>query len=179
VIFLGEGDLAIESALSYLISRHSGYSYLPAEEVMNAVRHLLTCPWFYRVWIFQELALSNAPQIQYGQSRLPWNVLCDAASSITDKAVSTKFDQPDLLGSLASLLSLDERIKILEQMDAAKYRVAKRTVEKSHPRMIKNSGVSLSKNFSTEEVKQLETFNTFINILVSRRGFGVSDPRRY
>lgn len=41
-----------------------------------AARHVLSRPWFKRVWVLQELVLSKIPWIQCGRQRVRWDDFC-------------------------------------------------------------------------------------------------------
>lgn len=77
VIFLGVCSPEDEHALARLLT-------FCDEDTENgritqdfaAVVGLLESPWFYRVWISQELLMSEDPKIQYGRTRMPWDDLC-------------------------------------------------------------------------------------------------------
>jgi len=75
VIHLGRGDEELEQF----------FTRLPTEQVvcdrdMNPLlgRRILSCPWFTRVWTYQELVLSKEALVQYGRSRMKWQIFCQA-----------------------------------------------------------------------------------------------------
>ncbi|KAE9366245.1 hypothetical protein N431DRAFT_517371, partial [Stipitochalara longipes BDJ] len=138
VIFLGEGERPVESLLSHVLSKSEGGIFTPLgedEEIITALNYLLQSPWFYRVWIFQELVLSKDPMIQYGQVRLHWNLFCGFTYFVKSQLQMTKWK----LKGLNNVLLSSER--------------------KSPPQ------------------ERMSLQQKLIDILVSRRGFGVSDPR--
>ncbi|PMD32104.1 heterokaryon incompatibility, partial [Hyaloscypha variabilis F] len=59
VIFLGEGNPAANSLLSIILSHSDDDSPIDDEDRIKALNYILQSPWFYRVWIFQELVLSK------------------------------------------------------------------------------------------------------------------------
>lgn len=86
IIFLGEGDRSGESMISRVLARSEGTSFVPIEEhhedTVEVLHQLLSCGWFYRVWIFQELVLSRDPIVQYGRFRFSWHTLCKIANFV-------------------------------------------------------------------------------------------------
>ncbi|TVY73539.1 Heterokaryon incompatibility protein 6 OR allele [Lachnellula suecica] len=66
----------------------------------SAVTHILTRPWFRRVWTLQELVLSSDPWIQVGPQRMRWNVFSD---SLLHAAWGSDFD-----GSLKLLSDMQD-----------------------------------------------------------------------
>jgi len=94
IIFLGQ-NTSIEASVSKLIKLYDMtqnpifMNHRPLSEEKMAVDELLSCPWFNRVWIFQELVLSKDPKIQYGQLRFSWKTLCTLADYVED---SMSFD---------------------------------------------------------------------------------------
>lgn len=56
------------------------------EEVWNSLCHLLRRPWFERLWVAQEIALSNnRATIQCGTDILPWPLFASAIHCLADK----------------------------------------------------------------------------------------------
>ena len=49
----------------------------------NALRRLLSCPWFYRVWTFQEGIVGLHCDVYYGLYMIPWLQLSDACKAIS------------------------------------------------------------------------------------------------
>ncbi|ESZ96328.1 hypothetical protein SBOR_3260 [Sclerotinia borealis F-4128] len=47
------------------------------ETALHAAQDILSRPWFTRVWVYQELVLSNRVFVQVGQMRVPWDSLCE------------------------------------------------------------------------------------------------------
>lgn len=95
VIYLGpstaEGDIVLSIAPSNTTGAVSSeYSWLQAE---TAGDEILKLSWFSRVWVFQELVLSDDPWVQIGSLRARWVDVCsillnkNAASLLGDSAV--------------------------------------------------------------------------------------------
>jgi hypothetical protein len=58
-----------------------------------AVDHILTRPWFSRVWIYQELILSREVWVQMGRDRVTWNEFCDGLLGSHDDLQSANNSQ--------------------------------------------------------------------------------------
>jgi hypothetical protein len=64
VIFLGECDAADEQVLAKILPCcDKGMAYPDRDEGAKVLEQILARPWFYRVWILQELVLSHDPRI--------------------------------------------------------------------------------------------------------------------
>ena len=173
VIFLGQGEPAAETLLSAALSSKG----VGDEVRVRALDYLLQSEWFYRVWIFQELVLSKDPMIQYGTIRLPWDVFCGLTNNVKTLPHLTKEDSKRLKISLWSsalaaspqvLLSFPQRINVVERMHEAKTK----TTQSSLERVFEPSAENLQPQTTRDAL-----FRQLLDILVSRRGFGVSDPR--
>ena len=78
VIYLGPETPESEIVLSIAPSNTTGvvstqYSWLQAE---TAGDEILRLSWFSRVWVFQELILSDDPWVQIGKLRARWTDVC-------------------------------------------------------------------------------------------------------
>jgi hypothetical protein len=77
VIFLGPGDAAAELVFSQVVARFNGtiddQNY---EKTLITLQEILESPWFYRVWVFQELVMSPDPKVQYRYTRCSWEKFC-------------------------------------------------------------------------------------------------------
>jgi hypothetical protein len=58
-------------------SRITWDSTPPSPAVWNALKALLNAPWFYRLWILQEVALAKAVEFLYGSHSIQWDLLHD------------------------------------------------------------------------------------------------------
>lgn len=54
---------------------HSG---LRKQELVEQVFRILWRPYWFRIWIFQEIVVSSNPWIQCGSVKVPWEVFCQA-----------------------------------------------------------------------------------------------------
>ncbi|KAI0015875.1 heterokaryon incompatibility protein-domain-containing protein [Xylariomycetidae sp. FL0641] len=64
----------------------------PDTVVKICERHLLSRPWFSRVWVMQELCFSRAPWVQCGRKRVPWSDFCRLLPGSRDKKSDILFD---------------------------------------------------------------------------------------
>ncbi|KAE9370877.1 HET-domain-containing protein [Stipitochalara longipes BDJ] len=150
VIYLGKGTpetklflnvLQSKDTVDYFASLSSSISIarqrLNAEVEEAAREWILSRPWFKRVWILQELVLSQDPWIQCGTSFARWSSLYSHISEI------------------AKQRSLKPEEEIVEHM-----------------------GNLHLQNRLDGGVEDLPPFaSRLYNILKSRKGFGVTDPR--
>jgi hypothetical protein len=58
--------------------------------VLKALKRLCRRPWFGRLWIAQELALSADPNVLVGHQSLRWNCFHDFVSRIDDRATAMR-----------------------------------------------------------------------------------------
>jgi hypothetical protein len=82
VIYLGPLTQPVEKILQATPSRSDGIRInldegAFADVIQAAESGLLNLPWFSRVWVFQELALSRDPWVQCGGERVRWTDLCE------------------------------------------------------------------------------------------------------
>jgi hypothetical protein len=78
IIFLGKSSPGCDAVLKMMNSEDSSPTKLPIAGQFERViqREILVRPWFTRVWILQELILSQVPWPQCGKSRVRWDVFC-------------------------------------------------------------------------------------------------------
>jgi Heterokaryon incompatibility protein (HET) len=184
VIFLGEGDPSIEVILSHIISPHDGSSLIQYQEdtnAMSALDRLLRCPWFYRVWVFQELVLSKDPRVQYGRARFPWCILCDLASSFVLKAQIAISDGLTLCKASSSLdpgVPLQERFFLHQRIDIVSHMNTSRTnsAKANTARSFFDSSLPVSKHIEDDHLKLLlaTVSEDSLSLLSSRQ-----EPRKW
>ncbi|KAH8780807.1 heterokaryon incompatibility protein-domain-containing protein [Hyaloscypha finlandica] len=207
IIFLGEGDPSVEMMLSGVLSQRDeapSSSLNIHDELIQALNYLLRSPWFYRVWIFQELVLSRDPRIVYGALQFPWSMFCEVMKSVIDYLQDTGLELPELyarsslssrLGpSLQERLSLHQRIDIVLKMNEARLEslIRDSRLQQSKERrkgvvMAKVSTPSFSSLSSADCISakgddnsaQKGCFEQFLSVIASRRGFNTSDPRDF
>lgn len=107
VIYLGPSTKEGDTVLSIAPSNTTGvisneYSWLQAE---TAGDEILKLSWFSRVWVFQELVLSDDPWVQIGRLRARWVDVCSI-----------------LLNSNAMTMQGDSAVrrKVLKDMDSTR-----------------------------------------------------------
>ena len=162
VIFLGEGDSATERGFLGILKILEGPTSLPKLANSSiALRKVLQSPWFYRVWIFQELVLSRDPIIQYGSVRCTWVNFCIAAKATVghqDRAVVANMQAAKHSYEEAARCELQKKANLSHEAHA-----------QSHA-----GPESVDDSVQTKSTLAMQYFTT---LLASRRGFGVSDPR--
>ncbi|KAE8446535.1 hypothetical protein EG329_011867 [Mollisiaceae sp. DMI_Dod_QoI] len=114
--------------------------------------HILKRPWFARVWVLQELVLSVDPWLQIGTCRVRWRSFCDYT-----------------LGGAAPA-NPTAALRLLSGMNAARTRLGPPWLQQLF---------QLSVSSESPNAKDLERtpVDLMLQILSSRRGLGVSDPR--
>ncbi|KAJ2971434.1 hypothetical protein NUW58_g9422 [Xylaria curta] len=87
-IYLGALNPDAEIVIQEVTRRISiGVSEMPQNPaqigILDAVkRGVLARPWFYRIWVLQELVLSREPWVQFGSKRIRWDDLCCLVASL-------------------------------------------------------------------------------------------------
>ncbi|KAH7324228.1 heterokaryon incompatibility protein-domain-containing protein [Stachybotrys elegans] len=76
VIHLGSLTPDADAVFSHALGGASTPQQHTDDILAVALRDLLLRPWFRRVWIFQELLLSQDPWVQCSASRVRWAALC-------------------------------------------------------------------------------------------------------
>ncbi|KAF8856768.1 HET-domain-containing protein, partial [Acephala macrosclerotiorum] len=166
VIDLGEGSEETDSILDQLagfgtvgnipVPKHvlrDRYGDTKLKALADGLKEqILGRPWFSRVWVFQELLLSQDPWVQCGSKRLKWESLCHFLRVFRSNGKSeyTLGGRPKQGGSNASM-ELDA-LQRLEGLEEARL------------------------NFQQHLVGRGEG-NSLLSLLSSRRGLGVTDPR--
>lgn len=74
IIFLGEADESTDWVFKW-VEQPSVLLDTSHDFLHQKIDPLLTRPWFYRVWVFQELILSLDPRVQWGDRRCSWDAL--------------------------------------------------------------------------------------------------------
>lgn len=166
IIYLGESDTESDWIIQSL--RNAG-SIEEADATALRKRitsSILSRPWFGRVWVLQELALSHNPIIQCGSSRVKWSAL--SSFMIQLHGVSKKraalpsskdrpYGMPTTHGGNNKFNSRDVELPELERimLDMQNIRVAAQS---------ENSNV-----FRDEDA--------LLDVVQKRRGLGAKDPR--
>ncbi|KAH8671797.1 heterokaryon incompatibility protein-domain-containing protein, partial [Tricladium varicosporioides] len=156
IIYLGESDRESERAIRALRQPYPQHYRAQDRLRDDIVATILQRPWFTRVWVLQELALSQNPIIQCGSHRVKWDKLGNVlGSTITfERLAGLSIDE-------ALSIFADDRsqaplgLRLAEQMHMARQLVQLHKI---------NSGI-------------LQTHSVLLGIVASRRGLGASDSR--
>jgi hypothetical protein len=189
VIFLGEADENTDWVFKW-IDDNAPIPPLFTEVLLQGLGVLLQRPWFYRIWVYQELILSSDPRVQCGHRRCSWDSFyrfCEVyyyRMSLTGSASGEAFDfvtpPSEAVITTTSRAHLVFRTSLM-QMQLARAKYKKIEVQKSLDYILDpavyHSGVNEGGLGIKPEDPYHEILSNFIDILVSRRGFGVSDPR--
>jgi hypothetical protein len=69
----------------------------------QAVKSILSKPWFRRVWILQGLVLSKEPLVQYGTHRVSWDEFCRFLGAVKTQSLSTEKSACQLVTEMQDL----------------------------------------------------------------------------
>lgn len=184
MIFLGECEAADEAVLTNILSCYKrGVIYPERDEGIKALRQILARPWFYRIWILQELVISHDPRVQIGNLRFPWWTLsCLKTLFLLDEAQNKDFDDigpkmcfsyptKGVLGEVST--SLKGGLEVVSQMNNIKWifeksRVKSRCAIEDNP----TEGPT-----GWESETPTEEHDMLLSVLAARRGYQASDPR--
>lgn len=121
IIYLGESDVESDRALEALkdttFSVSSPGSYEYNQTIRSCiVSSILSRTWFSRVWVLQELALSQNPIIQCGQSRVNWKRLAKVLSILEEdmdqRSATTDNTLPEAEQLMMDMQEAREKIQI-------------------------------------------------------------------
>ncbi|TVY26911.1 Heterokaryon incompatibility protein 6,OR allele [Lachnellula hyalina] len=150
IIYLGESDENSDRAMEAL-KDDSSLDPLDYDETIKSciVSSILSRTWFTRVWVLQELALSQNPIIQCGQSRVNWGRLPSFLSYIdgylNSRANITSTPQPQL----------PETEQLMMDMQEAREKIQIGNINR----------------------KLIQKHQTLLDLVRSRSGLGAKDPR--
>jgi len=69
----------------------------------QAMKSILSAPWFRRVWILQELVLSKEPLVQYGRYRVSWDEFCRFLGPAKKQGPTTEMSTYQLVTEMRDL----------------------------------------------------------------------------
>ncbi|OCK74816.1 HET-domain-containing protein, partial [Lepidopterella palustris CBS 459.81] len=160
VAYLGGSNNEIDEVFKALQANENEY-LIPSSSValgphITSMKELmatqvLTRPWFDRVWIYQELVLSNVVWVQCGRSRVNWDYL----SKIVPEQFSPTHCETSLDTVTHNIVTpslASRRFELLGHMHEARQKF--------------KTSIVLGKNPAT-----------LLEILLARRGFGATDQR--
>jgi hypothetical protein len=87
IIWLGPGDSTVSREIQRIATQHDTISSLSHTQT-DAVASLLKTPWFSRVWVIQEAALSQRAYIVWGDIEIEWSPLMLLLKRIGDQRVA-------------------------------------------------------------------------------------------
>ncbi|KAL2076192.1 hypothetical protein VTL71DRAFT_1135 [Oculimacula yallundae] len=166
IIFLGEPTPELELTMQMLQSAginnasgelppgSSGLSMADAEKALStSIEDNILCrPWFSRVWVLQELVLSISPWIQGGKFRVKW----DEFSRLVSRPGSQDTWQPDSRSLMDGMCNIRRRFQA-------------RNLSRKDPNWTQTIGAV--------PIQSTKPHAELYEMLVSRRGSGVTDPR--
>ena len=179
IIFLDSSSQDLEivtKGIRKICDQHdeiSDDSIQDCSDLLFCFERVLSRPWFYRVWILQELVLSRDPFIQYGTTRIRWNDFCKLGSELIRQRQS-------------SSRNADGDKDPENTNSAVSYNTSRLQVDAEVPpdhgigndfQVLKH--ISNARNSHFLELSALERSrgNKLSDLVQSRRGFGASDPR--
>jgi hypothetical protein len=165
IVYLGEADSESWEVFNALRRQRSDSdeSTLPGLIQDLAAVHILSRPWFTRVWIYQELVLSREVWIQLGRDRMLWDDFCDPLIRFytpdVDEDVNTDEEDADGVQNIPENVRWNIRKNVQSNLTMlSKMHEARQSFRKS-------------KFITTERPVSL------LSVLESRRGFQVTDLR--
>jgi hypothetical protein len=184
VIFLGECEAADEAVLINILSCYKrGHVYPERDEGIRVLKQILARPWFYRIWILQELVISHDPRVQIGNLRFPWWTLfrlktlflLNEAQNKGSDDIGPKmcFSYPTKRVLCEVSTSLEGGFEVISQMNNIKWifersRLKSRCAIEDKPAGGPTGG---------EPETQTEEHDMLLSILEARRGYHASDHR--
>ena len=158
IIYLGPADGRDPTMIHFATMQEE--THVDRNAILDS---LLTKEWFTRVWVFQELVFSVCPWLQYGRTRIKWDLLFN----IPRWEFGEPEEQSDQKIPYNGAESLDkERYHIVRDMQRA------RKYHQSLGKMdMVNAGAFLQKHTGKWSP------NSMAELLMSRRGLGITDPR--
>jgi hypothetical protein len=158
IIYLGPAD-SRDPKMIHFATMQEG-THVDRNAILDS---LLTKEWFTRVWVFQELVFSVCPWLQYGRTRIKWDLLFNI--------LRWEFGEPEEQS--------DQKIPYngAEWLDKESYHIVRdmQRARKHHQSIGKmdmvNAGAFLQKHTGKWRP------NSMAELLMSRRGLGITDPR--
>ncbi|KUJ07878.1 HET-domain-containing protein [Mollisia scopiformis] len=180
VIYLGSGDPSAGDILRRIADScdNATYSAAPGDAILiRSLREILGAPWFFRIWILQELVLSREPIIQWGRYRCSWRALSNMAHYLSSAELTAEIFEAtrESTGSLPKgsfWLGTD----VLQNMQAVRDAHQHAKIEDAQ-----NLAVHLRGNREyfrrLPEQRRARDLMRLVEVMASRAGFGAYDPR--
>ena len=134
----------------------------------SALKYLLEQPWLTRIWVLQEMVFSQNPWIQCGRARTRWEDFCKLIKETEPPAEPAPQPQLPIRKSLVDVGSHNHRLKTGSQLSENKY-------SKGWELLLKMS--KFRTMFYDQATWSSYGHGLLLEILKSRRGLGVTDPR--
>jgi hypothetical protein len=161
IIYLGHSTLVIdvvlqkaaESRKSVSSDKDQGQETHEHLQKQLVARELLKRAWFSRIWVFQELVFSRDPWVLCGKSRLKWATFC---GTLLHASVAKGADHSPAVFHSNYIVPEhhNSKVELLRSLNDVRTTYRKDTVER-------------------QGVSEL----TLVDLVRSRRGLGVTDPR--
>jgi hypothetical protein len=184
VIFLGECEAADEAVLTNILSCYKrGLVYPERDEGIRVLKQILARPWFYRIWILQELVISHDPRVQIGNLRFPWwtlsrlktlfllNEAQNKGSDDIGPKMGFSYPTKGVLGEVST--SLEGGFEVISQMNNIKWIFERSRLKSRCAIEDKPAGGPIGGESETPT----EEHDMLLSILEARRGYQASDPR--
>ncbi|KAF7894482.1 uncharacterized protein EAF01_009933 [Botrytis porri] len=176
VIYLGEWSEGVDKLLDCIGRVGSNAKLSKAHDL--AFRHVLSRPWFTRVWTYQELLISREVVVQVGRCRVLWQDFCGAILNGDNRPVVDSDSESVYATGLQKRLDT-----VMSNADMQGY--STRTDSSSHISFKRanqadayNREILRSMDVSRQKFQSGVTGgSSLLSILVSRQGSGVSDFR--
>ncbi|KAF4635284.1 hypothetical protein G7Y89_g2800 [Cudoniella acicularis] len=169
---LGRVEAGFLSNVSQLITQNAtssspmptslSFSRLYTQGMSHEIRHLidkhvLMRPWFYQIWVLQELVLSVDPWLQAGRRRVRWRTFCDY-----------------IFNNFHPINLIDKRIHVASAMDLARTQFRPSWL----PNLDVHADIEASESTLTDpDLPGQAAAKKLLPIVYSRRSLGVFDPR--
>ncbi|KAI0469913.1 heterokaryon incompatibility protein-domain-containing protein [Xylariaceae sp. FL0804] len=89
------------------------HMFTPPTDVLEALVTFFQRPWWSRIWVFQEIALSNSAVVQCGGTKMPWDDFQQAVGAIRAVVIFEWSIRP----SIDSPIQKKDRYRKLELLD--------------------------------------------------------------
>lgn len=175
IVYLGKSTTQIDQLFKDI--QENDLRRKPLKQFSTYVSDILSRTWFTRVWVYQELIISTDVLVQIGRMRVLWQSFCEfflrdidhfPSSYISvgqSRALSSNSSLSSQLGSLGAVTHISTTTTNFVPEIAGTYSL----------RMLKRMNEARIKY--QHSLKQGGSELTLLNILISRRGSGVSDAR--
>ncbi|TGO29776.1 hypothetical protein BPAE_0011g00480 [Botrytis paeoniae] len=146
--------------------------------VDDAIKDIVSRPWFTRVWVYQELVLSN---VVFGRMRVPWNYLCEVMlDTDRDRGDRNHFPKDRMILSVPTLDIYDDNDSGIESRTSELSSIGPAMCEIRHDHDTQDQPLwtmwKARRNYQNC-LRYGSREIAFLDVLDSRRGSGASDLR--